>query len=39
MEGMRDGVDAWRALGVGDPEAVSMMTAGEAMSVASAIAS
>jgi len=39
MEGMRDGVDAWRALGVRDPEAVSMMTAGEAMSVASAITS
>ena len=37
MAGMRDGLDAWRALGVRDPETVSMMTAEEAMGVASAM--
>ena len=39
MEGMRDGLDAWRALGVPDADSITMMTADEAMAVASAMAS
>ena len=37
MQGMRDGLDAWRALGIRDAEAVPMMTAEEAMTVAAAM--
>jgi hypothetical protein len=33
---MRDGVDVWRALGVPDPEAISMLTAEETTSLAEA---
>jgi malonate decarboxylase beta subunit len=39
MEGMRDGLDAWRALGVPDADSITMMTADEAMAVVSAMAS
>jgi malonate decarboxylase beta subunit len=37
FEGMRDGVDVWRALGVPDPEAISMLTAEETTSLAEAV--
>jgi malonate decarboxylase beta subunit len=37
FEGMRDGIDVWRALGVPDPEAISMLAAEEAMTVAAAV--
>lgn len=34
--GMRDGLEAWRALGVRDAESISMLTAAEAMALAGA---
>jgi malonate decarboxylase beta subunit len=37
FEGMRDGIDVWRALGVPDPEGISMLAAEETMAVAAAV--
>jgi malonate decarboxylase beta subunit len=37
FEGMRDGIDVWRALGVADPEGISMLAAEETMAVAAAV--
>ena len=37
FEGMRDGLDAWRAIGVREPEAISMLTADETMRVAAGV--
>jgi malonate decarboxylase beta subunit len=37
FEGMRDGLDVWRALGIRDAEAISMLTAEETMGVAAAV--
>ena len=34
--GLRDGADAWRLLGIADPHAISMLTAGEMMALAGA---
>jgi malonate decarboxylase beta subunit len=38
LAGMRDGVDAWRALGVRDAEGIPMLTAKETTSVAAGVA-
>jgi malonate decarboxylase beta subunit len=37
FEGMRDGTDVWRALGVPDPDAISLLTAEETMGLAAAV--
>jgi malonate decarboxylase beta subunit len=37
FEGMRDGIDVGRALGVADPEGISMLAAEETMAVAAAV--
>ena len=37
--GMRDGIEAWRAIGVRDAEAISLLTAEETMSLVAAAAS
>lgn len=38
FEGMRDGLDVWRAMGVPDAEGIAMLTAEEAMQLASTVA-